>query len=226
MNDLKRFIFLVVAQALFLSSAFADIVTIRVTGSVVSNQIQTSRLINVHAGDPVTVSALVDSDEYQVHLLSPGAVRSYELLPGSFSMQLGSVVLGLRDPFPPGLSPHFILVDYPANSPIPRQDQLAFTRLTFVHPGLPTDEVGVVGDVTFYFIINFVRTYLSSFNIEDYIGRHVVDSCINFMFQVSDEPSLRVPPKHLQIQFSQMEIGFGAVRIDQSNWGSIKALYR
>ena len=91
-------------------TAAADLVEVRVTGTVSFNLIGAAPLDAVAAGDAVTITFLVDSDGFVDGV--PGDTRGYEIIQSSFYLEFDTPVsLGLLDPFPGGQTPYFTLVE-------------------------------------------------------------------------------------------------------------------
>jgi hypothetical protein len=89
--------------------AHATTVRVEVSGQVLFNAIGAPPLGDVDAGDPVTISFTVDSDDFTDGI--PGDTRGYAIDPGSFVMTFDGVQVGLVDPFPDGRTPYFTLVE-------------------------------------------------------------------------------------------------------------------
>lgn len=91
-------------------AAFADIVEVKVTGSVVFNAINSAPLSAVSGGDAVELTFRVDSANFVDGV--PGDTRGYEIIQSSFALDFDTPVsLGLESPFPGGQTPYFTLVE-------------------------------------------------------------------------------------------------------------------
>jgi hypothetical protein len=94
--------------------AHAATVRVDVSGQVIFNGIGAPPLGDVDAGDPVTISFTVDSDDFTDGI--PGDTRGYAIDPSSFVATFDGVQVGLLDPFPDGRTPYFTLVEgFPAS---------------------------------------------------------------------------------------------------------------
>ena len=105
---------ILLAFTLFLSAtqsrALAEIVEVRISGTVLSNFVSGAPLDAVDSGDAVTVTFRVDSNDFVDGI--PGDTRGYEIIASSFTLEFDTPVsMELLNPFPSGQLPFFTLVE-------------------------------------------------------------------------------------------------------------------
>jgi hypothetical protein len=171
------------AAVLFLAAhaQAGQLVEVTVTGEVEFNQIGDPPLGDVLPGDAATLTFVVDSDDFADSPNFP--TRGYAIDPSSFSLTLGSTVIGLADPFPPAETPYFVI----------RNDDPAvdgfFTSTNIDFPfGVPLDQVGIFTD----FLNNTSLTYtvdtLDSLDILDALGTYDFTGLTVFNWTIDDGP--------------------------------------
>ncbi|MHC4903886.1 MAG: hypothetical protein ACYTGD_19820, partial [Planctomycetota bacterium] len=123
------------AVAALAGSAQAVVVEVTVTGEVEFNSIGDPPLSDVASGDAVSLTFLVDSDNFVDGI--PGDTRGYVIDELSFTLTFApsGVSLGLLDPFPPGETPYFTLADG-----IPVSDQFWVSTSTNSPGGVPLEQ--------------------------------------------------------------------------------------
>ena len=171
----------------------ASIIDVTVTGRVSSNGIVDAPLSGVSGGDGVALSFTVDSNNFVDGI--PGDTRGYVIDEASFSLAFDTpVVQGLLNPFHPGQTPYFTMVDgfsvsdgfFVSTSPVsPGGVALAQTPQNF---GL---DLGYTG------------TTLGSLDILDAIGVYDFTGLTSFHLQLWTVFPDNV---HMEIDFEQMTI--------------------
>ena len=155
-------------------------VTIR--GEVEYNQVNNGLFAGVSTGDPVTINFQVSTDDYLDSEYYN--VRGYNIIPGSFTQTLGSVSVGLADPFPAGETPRFILRN---NDPVSDGFFIESTNIDWSYNGLPLNEPGQIAD---WFGSRCDVGYsqaLDSLDIIDAVGIYDYTNLESFYFTVNDE---------------------------------------
>lgn len=172
-------------------------VMVTVTGEVEYNQIGAPPLGNVMAGEPVTMSFVVDSDIFDDSMVFP--TRGYAIDPWSFSLAFSTVEIGLQDPFPATETPYFVLRD---NDPAVDGFFIATNVNNPFGFGLPLDQTGIFDQFAASFRVTYVGDTLSSLNILDALGTYDFDGLTVFGFGIDDGPFEYV----MFIIFEQMTI--------------------
>jgi hypothetical protein len=115
--------------------AQAVIVEVTVTGEVEFNGIGDPPLSDVASGDAVSLTFLVDSDNFVDGI--PGDTRGYVIDQSSFTLTFadGIVTQGLMNPFPAGETPYFTLADG-----IPVSDRFWVSTSTNSPGGVPLEQ--------------------------------------------------------------------------------------
>jgi hypothetical protein len=204
----------IAAIAVFAMPVYADMVTVTVTGSVEWNQVTFGQFAAVSTGDPVVCDFLVDSNQYTNS--TQFNTRGYDIVHSSFVLSLGSVVVGLQDPFPAGETPFFVLRDND-----PAVDGFFVSRNVDWPTGVPTSEPGGIDPFfTYGCEIGYTGDTLSSLDILDAVGTYDYNGLTNFYFVILDawaEP--------IGLLFEQLSIST-AVPVEAATWGGVKSLYR
>ena len=173
---------------------------VTVTGTVEYNQVHSGALAGVSAGDPVTLSFRVRSDEFTDSMTYP--TRGYAIDPASYALTLGSVTVGLQDPYPGGQTPFFVLRN---NDPAVDGFFIANNNVDVPWPGLPLSETGAFGPFESHMQVGYTGETLSSLDILDAVGVYDYTGLTNFYFTVNDggfEP--------IGLLFGQLEIEIAA----------------
>jgi hypothetical protein len=157
--------------------------TVRVTftGKVEYNQINPAPLGNVGAEENVTLTFLLDSDDFVDSPSFP--TRGYAIAIGSFSLAFDSATLGLQKPFPPAQTPYFVLRDND-----PAVDGFLVSTSNENPIGVPIAQPGIFGQ----FINNTYVTYgggeLSSLDILGALGSYDFSGLTVYNWTVDDGP--------------------------------------
>jgi hypothetical protein len=109
--------------------------------------------------------------------------RGYVIDQASYSFMLGSVTVGLQDPFPAGQTPYFVLRD---NDPAVDGFFLS-TNVDFPF-GVPLSEEGQIEQFVSNFSVAYNNDPLSSLDILDAGGVYDFDGLTNFNFTIGDGP--------------------------------------
>ena len=171
----------------------AAIIDVTVTGRVSSNGIGDAPLSGVSGGDGVALSFAVDSTNFVDDI--SGDMRSYVINQPSFSLAFDTpVVQGLLNPFHPGQTPYFTMVDgFPVSDGF-------FVSTSPASPG------GVALAQTpqnFGLDLGYTGTTLGSLDILDAIGVYDFTGLTSFHFQLWTVFPDNV---HMEIDFEQMTI--------------------
>ena len=150
--------------------AQADIVTVIATGEVYFNAINDGELGAVGSGETATVSLQLDSGDYVDGV--PGDLRSYAIVPGSFTLSFsGGSSVGLANPYPDGLIPNFTVVDG-----FPVSDGFFISDFTTSPGGVDLDQ----GDYQFTLELGYVGDTLGSLDITEAYGTYDYDGLTRF----------------------------------------------
>ena len=196
---------------LLAGAAQAETLMVGASGQVGFNGITTPPLNGVGSGDQVTLSFLVDSENFTDGI--PGDTRGYVIDESSFALSFSSgVVVGLLNPFPAGETPYFTLVDG-----FPISDGF-FVSTSAVSPGgVPLEQT----PINFNLDLGYVGGTLGSLDILDAVGVYDFDGLTRFGFNL-----WRIAPDNvvMDIDFQQLTIG-QLVPVAESSWSRVKALY-
>ena len=171
----------------------AAIIDVTVTGRVSSNGIGDAPLSGVNVGDDVELSFTVDSNNF-VDGIS-GDTRGYVIDEASFSLAFDTpVVQGLLNPFHPGQTPYFTMVDG-----FPVSDGFLVSTSPVSTGGVPLAQppyhlgldLGYTGDT------------LGSLDILDAVGVYDFTGLTSFHFELWTVFPDNV---HMEIDFEQMTI--------------------
>jgi hypothetical protein len=178
-------------------SALGTLVEVTVTGQVVFNNDVAPPLGNVHPGDSVEMSFIVDSDNFLDGI--PGDTRGYVIDEASFSLLFdGTLDVGLM-PFGP--TPFFTVVEgFPVSD--------GFFVATSPNP--PQTGVGVPLELVPYnvdFSVSYTGDTLDSLDILDALGVYDSDGLTSFRFNLWVVIPGRI---EMEIDFSQLTISEGA----------------
>jgi len=171
-----------------------DVVEVTVTGTVFFNGIGDPPLSDVQAGDAASLTFLVDSNNFMDGV---GNTRGYVIDQSSFVLTLGSVEMGLADPFPAGETPYFTLADG-----IPVADRFWVSTSVNSPGGVPLAQDPIEANVD----LGYTGDTLSSLDILDALGTYDFDGLTSFGFNL-----WAIFPDNvaLGIDFEQMTIAGG-----------------
>jgi hypothetical protein len=174
--------FLALLMVLAGSSVLAgETVMVTVRGFVESNQIGDPPLGDAQPDDEVTMTLFLDSDIFLDSANFP--VRGYVIDEASYTLQLGSVSIGLQDPFP-AETPYFVI----------RNDDPAvdgfFTgsNVDGFPNGIPLNQVGIFGNFRDNFSVTYGNDPLPSLDILDALGTYDFTGLTVFGWTIDDGP--------------------------------------
>lgn len=163
-----------------LSTAHADVFDVTIQGEVEFNQINGGPLGTVVEGDLATISFQVDSGNFQDSTNFP--VRGYIIDESSFSMDIGSVSVGLEDPSTE--IPLFAL-----RNDDPAVDGFFLgTNVDGFPNGVALDQTGLFGQFRSNFSVTYENDPLPSLDIADAVGEYDFDGLSVFGFTIDDGP--------------------------------------
>ncbi len=171
------------AIAFISASAQATKVHVQINGSVEFALPTSGPLAPVNPGDAAMMKFDVDSN---VFVNSPNfPTRGYNIIPGSFSLKMGSVTIGFANPMPPGNPPYFVL-----RNNDPAVDGFVVSRNVDFPVGVPTS-------VSNNIVLNFLRTFnsgtaLISLNILDALGNYTFADLSVFNWTLDQGPGTPV----------------------------------
>jgi hypothetical protein len=204
---MQKLAIVVAAGLLMAAAAQADVVTVTTNGSVVFNAIGDPPLSTIGSGEQVTVTFNVDSNNF-VEGVPVIDQPSFVL---GFSSGLN---MGLLDPFPPGETPYFTLVDgFPVSDGF-------FVSTSAVSPGgVPLEQ----DPINFNLDLGYEGSTLGSLNILDALGTYDFTGLTRFGFNLWRNFPGNVG---MEIDFAQMTIMLGPTPVDSSTWGAVKAAFK
>lgn len=190
----------------------ATTVNVDIIGAVEYRQVNFGRFASVQPGDQIVASFAVDSESY---IGGSFPTRAFAIDLASFTLTVGSVTVGLQNPFPAGQTPYFVLRDND-----PAVDGF-FLSLGPDNPyPVPVDEPARLSD---YFGVNFSVGYLGdtlgSLSILDAAGTYEYDGLTNFAFSLVDGPF-----DAIGCIFERLVITT-SVATERTTMGGIKALF-
>ena len=154
-------------------------VRVTVTGTVFSNAINSPPLSNAMPGSAATLTFLVDADVFTNHPTLP--TRGYPIDTSSFVLTLGSVSIGLQNPFPG--TPYFVLRDND-----PAVDGF-FVSTDLAGPvGVPLAQGGVFGAFRNNFYVTYTGSLLSSLDLLAAVGSYGFSGLTVFNWTIDDGP--------------------------------------
>jgi hypothetical protein len=203
---------IILAMLLSAAPILAATVNVEIFGTVEYEQVNFGQFANVHPGDQIVVSFAVDSETY---ISGSFPTRAYAIDLASFTLDIGSVTVGLQDPFPAGQTPYFVLRDND-----PAVDGF-FLSLGPDNPfALPLSEPANFDDYFgAAFSVGYTGDSLGSLSILDAVGNYEYDGLTNFNFAIVDGPF-----DAIGCIFEQMVITSG-VATQGATMGGIKALF-
>lgn len=177
-----------------------DTIDVAVTGEVEFNQIRNSPIDRTHvtAGSPAVLTFQLDSTNFLDSVLFP--VRGYAINPSSFSLVLNDIPVGLQNPYPPGLTPYFVVRN---NDPGVDGFFLSSHIDTGAPEGVPTDEPGIFGQFFNNFYVTYGGSTLPSLDIHDAIGTYDFTGLSVFNWTMDDG---EFGPNAMGLLFAQMTI--------------------
>lgn len=163
------------------SSAMGAIVEVNVVGSVDFNGINFGSFAGIPAGAPASMSFLLDSNNYVDSTLFP--TRGYVIDQSSFQLTMGTMTVGMPNPFP-AETPYFVVRD---NDPAVDGFFLASTPDAGFPNGVPINE-GAIIDPLFRAIFNtsYEGTRLSSLDILGAVGTYDFSGLGSFNWGLED----------------------------------------
>jgi hypothetical protein len=211
-ETMRKLIMVLAAVLLAASSAQAVVVTVEATGQVIFNGITEPPLSGVNGGEQIVMSFTVDSNDFDEGI--PGDTRGYVIDQASFSLSFsGGVDIGLADPFPPGETPYFTLVEG-----FPLSDGFFVSTSPNSPGGVPLAQ----DPVNFNLDLGYDEDTLTSLDILDALGVYAYDGLTRFSFTL-----WRIFPDNVV-----MECDFEVLSIDApvpaegASWGAVKAMFR
>ncbi|MCP3903119.1 MAG: hypothetical protein GY715_05730 [Planctomycetes bacterium] len=215
----------VVATTLVTSTAFAETVQVTVTGVVEYNDFFSGPFSTVSANDDAILSFTVDSNDFVNHPTLP--TRGYVIDQASYTLTLGTLVVGLQDPFPAPDTPYFVI-----RNDDPAVDGFFTATSLSADIGVPTDVPGGLGGANF--VSNWKTTYggdlLKTLDILDAVGTYDFTGLTVFNWAIEDGPfsplgmvfdewtigTADCPPADLD---GSGDVGFGDILEVISHWG-------
>jgi hypothetical protein len=209
-----KFATVMLLAVLFAVPASADEVVVEIQGEVEYNQVNSGLFADVMSGDPVTITFTLDSDNYLDS--DTYNTRGYVIDHASFNQTMGSVNIGLLDPYTDGFTPYFVLRD---GDPV--ADGFIFSHGTDWPASLWLNEPGNLDDwFGSHFEVGYEGDVLSSLDILDAIGTYDYTGLTSFYFTVQDAWA-----DAIGLIFTQMTIS-SSVATENSSWTDVKNLYR
>lgn len=180
------------ALALTAGVAAATPVLVEIHGDVYFNGVNTGPLGGVSAGETVTYSFTVDSENY---LDGSFPTRGYAIDLGSFALNFsGGVSIGLSEGF---VGPaYFVLRDND-----PAVDGFFLSQGLDFPAGLPLAQAGVFGDFQATFNVSYPQEFLASLDILGAVGSYDFTGLSVFGMGIEDGPANAVG-----IDFASMTI--------------------
>jgi hypothetical protein len=174
-------ILFVVCAAIAAIPAQAEVVYVEATGFVEYNQVNFGIFADVNSGDPVTLYFEVDSDVFLNSSYYP--TRGYAIDLASYSLTMGSVSVGLQDPYPAGHTPYFVLRD---NDPAVDGFFMADNNVDWPWPPVPLNEWGRLDIFRNIYEVGYTGDTLSSLDIIDAEGFYDYTGLTRYYFVVMD----------------------------------------
>lgn len=209
---MRRFAIVLATLLIATAGAQAVIVNVEATGQVIFNGIGDPPLSDVGSGEQMVMSFQVDSDVFDEG--TPGDTRGYVIDAASFSLSFsGGVEIGLADPFPPGETPYFTLVEG-----FPLSDGFFVSTSPNSPGGVPLAQDPFNLD----FDLGYVGETLASLDILDAVGTYGFDGLTRFAFGV-----WAVFPDNvvLGLDFESLTIDT-TVPVEAATWSDVKTMFR
>lgn len=154
---------------------------VRWHGHVEYNQITSGALAAVHANDPVLITLRVDAANFINSPTFP--TRGYPAVAGTYAYQIGSVALGLQNPYPAVPPPMLVL-----RNDDPAVDGFLLSTNVDVPLGIPLDQTGIFGALEAYTYVTYGGTTLSSLDVANAVGTYDFTGLSVFGFAIQDGP--------------------------------------
>jgi hypothetical protein len=185
---------LTVAVVAAATTVAGTLVEVEVTGTVEFNQISAPPLGQAMSNDPATLTFVVDSDNFVDSGTFP--TRGYVIDETSFELTLGSVTIGLKDPFPAGETPYFVLRDND-----PAVDGFFVATSVDFPTGVPINQEGIFETFRNNYSVTYGGSTLSSLDILGALGTYDFTGLTVFNWTITDGPF-----DAMLIEFAQMTI--------------------
>jgi len=212
---MKTMLMLVMIALLATPAAFAETYTVEMIATVEFNLIGSGGFADISSGDAVLIEFTLDSENYVDSETYP--TRGYVIDMMSFWVHMGDVTVGLQDPYPDGLTPHFVL-----RNNDPAVDGFFISHGTDWPSSLPLNEPGGIdpyfGQV---FEVGYDGDTLDSLDIADAVGTYAYDGLTNFYFGVVDGPV-----DVIGFDFTQFTISGGGVAVEAKSLSQVKSLFQ
>lgn len=170
------------ASALIATPAWAG-QTVRVTfrGKVEFNSINALPLGSVATEENATMTFLIDSEDFVDSATFP--TRGYVIDEDSFSLEFESATLGLQEPFPPVLTPYFVLRDND-----PAVDGFLVSKSNANPVGVPISQAGIFEQFSNNTYVTYGGSTLSSLDILDALGTYEFAGLTVYNWTIDDGP--------------------------------------
>jgi hypothetical protein len=179
-KSMKTVMTLLAAVLLAAVPAHAAIIEVEITGEVEWNFARAFPLTEVNVGDPVTMYFEVDSDVFMNS--TNFSTRGYDIDMASYSITLGSVKVGLQDPYNWGI-PYFVIRE---SDPVADGFFVSGNNVDWPFPGLPLEVFGFCGPFESHFDVSYTGDTLTSLDILDALGNYEYDGLTRFYFNEVD----------------------------------------
>jgi hypothetical protein len=154
---------------------------VRWHGHVEYNQITSGALGAVHANDPVLITLRVDAANLINSPTFP--TRGYPAVAGTYAYQIGSVALGLQNPYPAVPPPMLVLRDND-----PAVDGFLLSTNVDLPVGIPLDQSGIFGALKARTYTTYTGTTLTSLDVASAVGTYDYTGLSVFGFAIQDGP--------------------------------------
>lgn len=215
---MKHLLITIAALTLLASASYAEIVSVEMIGEVEWNQVNQGILADVVAGDAVYASFTLDSTVWEDSPNGYG-IRAYPIDVASYELTIGSVgPIHLVNPQPNGETTYFhIRHADPVSDGLLISNQLEWDNV------LPKLDVpgGIDPYFSFIWSIGYTEETFPSLDIEQCTGSYDFDGLTSFYTGIKDfwaDPIGMIP--------SMTIISSPSVAIEESSFGSVKALFR
>lgn len=168
--------------ALLAAPALAgDAVRVTWKGEVEFNQIGAAPLGTPAVGESVTLSCLLDTDDFVDSASFP--TRGYVIDPASFELIFDSVSVPLASPFPAGQTPYFVL-----RNNDPGVDGFFVATSVDFPTGVPLDQTGGFGAFNLVTAVTYGPDALPSLDLLDALGSYDFSGLQVFSYRIEDGP--------------------------------------
>jgi hypothetical protein len=169
--------------SMLLAADAAAGVKVRVTvlGQVGSNAINQPPLSLGTSGSPAKLTFLLDSAQFQDSGSFP--TRGYVIDQGSFQLTVGTGVVSIQSPFPPGQTPYFVL-----RNNDPAVDGFFISRDVDGPNGIPLSQNGNFGAFLAQFLVTYGGTTLNSLDLLGALGTYDFTGLSVYNWTVDDGP--------------------------------------